>query len=316
MDKTLIILGAGASKDFCEIFPTGIELIKEINYHFLTEQKYSEDSRQNDDYLSALMNDISFIFRNDIKLFKRIKNELWEIQLNYEYKSVRNDKKDPVSIDNFIARKIKERSLPSDAKNIIKYCIYYLIKGTEQALAEGSHNLNNSWINELAKKVSVGNDLNLIMENLTVITFNYDRTFEKYFPDALGKIIELIPAQISELQNSVKHVYGYLGDLNEISFESDNSKENLAGKYNAIELINDRNIELDIKNADQYKKVHFIGFGYDKENMDIINLKRFTSAAFHGSAYNYNESQISDLREKYGIIAKEGSCLNYIKDEF
>jgi len=48
LDKTLIILGAGASKDICRIFPTGLELIKDINYHFLIEKKFPEVHSEND----------------------------------------------------------------------------------------------------------------------------------------------------------------------------------------------------------------------------------------------------------------------------
>ena len=76
MNKTLIILGAGASKDFCRIFPTGLELIKDINYHFLTEKKFPEVPEANGIYLSALMNDIARTFGNDTDLFRSIKNQL------------------------------------------------------------------------------------------------------------------------------------------------------------------------------------------------------------------------------------------------
>lgn len=186
MDKTLIILGAGASKDFCRIFPTGLELIKNINYHFLTERKFPEVPADNGIYLSALMNDIVRVFGNDIDLFRSIKNQLWDIQLNYEWGSLRNNRDNPVSIDNFIATKIKEGELDSKAEHIVKYSIYYLIKGTEEAFAEGNYDRNINWMGELAKNLApYGYDA--IIDNLTVVTFNYDRTFEKYFPRMLER---------------------------------------------------------------------------------------------------------------------------------
>lgn len=37
MKKTLLVLEAGATKDVFWFFPTGLELIKKINYHLITE---------------------------------------------------------------------------------------------------------------------------------------------------------------------------------------------------------------------------------------------------------------------------------------
>ena len=313
VDKTLIILGAGASKDFCRIFPTGLELIKDINYHFLTEKKFPEVPAGNGIYLSALMNDIVRIFGNDIELFRDIKNQLWEIQLNYEWGSLRNKQDNPVSIDNFIATKIKDGKLDSKAENIIKYSIYYLIKGTEEAFAEGNYDRKKNWICELARKFSVY-DYNTIKDNLTVITFNYDRTFERYFTDCLGEFISLSSDQIAHLQNNVQHVYDSLGSLNEIPFELKNERfEIIKENYHRIKLIDDRNkIDLSIPDVDKYKKIHFIGFGYDETNINLINLRQFSSASFHGTAYYYSTTQIQDLKTKYNIEANNISCKKYV----
>jgi len=315
MDKTLIILGAGASKDFCRVFPTGLELIKDINYHFLTEKKYPAVSKSEGIYLSALMNDIFRVFENDVELFKLIKNQLWKIQLDYEWRNLRNEVNAPVSIDNFIATKIKEGELIPRAADIIKYSIYYLIKGSEQAFSEGRHNhLNGNWIKELAKKLS-NYGFNDIAENLTVVTFNYDRTFEKYFPVYLNERISLTTEQITYLQTNVEHVYGYLGDLNEIPFELKNNRVDIfKDKYKRIQFIGDRNkTELPRINADKYKQVHFIGFGYDKTNMELINIKRFTSASFHGTAYYCTDSQIKELETEHSIYATDKLCSEYVK---
>jgi len=313
MDKTLIILGAGASKDFCRIFPTGLELIKDINYHFLTEKKFPEVPTENGIYLSALMNDIVQIFGDDIALFRTIKNHLWEIQLNYEWYSLRNNLDNPVSIDNFIATKIRDGKLDSKAENIIKYSIYYLLKGTEEAFAEGPYDYQNSWIRKLAEKLSIY-DYNTIIDNLTVITFNYDRTYEKYFTECLNDFIPLSSDQIACFQNNVHHVYDSLGSLHEIPFELKNERfEILMENYQRIKLIDDRDkVGLSIVNADKYKKIHFIGFGYDETNINLINLRQFSSAFLQGTAYYCSILQIQDLKAKYNIEAKNISCMEYV----
>lgn len=314
MEKTLIILGAGASKDFCRIFPTGLELIKDINYHFLTEKKFPEVREEDGMYLSALMNDIVRTFGNDIELFRNIKNQLWEIQLHYEWTNLRNNPNSPVSIDNFITTKINDGKLDPKAENIIKYSIYYLLKGIEQAFAEGAYDRTKNWIAKLAKKLSTY-DFNSINENLMVITFNYDRTFDKYFAESLNEFISLSSDQISQLQKSVRHVYDCLGNLDEVAFELPNNKVNIIkDNYQRIKLIDDRSeIELSIADADKFKKVHFIGFGYDETNMRLINPGQFTSASLSGTAYYYSQTQINDLKAKYNIDAEDISCTDYVE---
>jgi len=314
MDKTLIILGAGASKDFCRIFPTGLELIKDINYHFLTEKKFPNVPATNGIYISALMNDIVRTFGDDVELFRNIKNQLWDIQLHYEWESLRNNSDNPVSIDNFIATKIRDGKLDSKAADIVKYAIYYLLKGTEQAFAEGNYDPKKNWINELAKKLAT-HDYNTIADNLTVVTFNYDRTFEKYFSECLNEFLPLSSDQIFYFQNSVQHVYDCLGSLNEIRFELKNNEATIIKEnYHRIKLVDDRSkIDLPIANAHKYKKVHFIGFGYDETNVNLINLKQFTSASFQGTAYYYSSTQIQDLKTKYNIEANDISCKEYVQ---
>lgn len=314
MDKTLIILGAGASKDFCRIFPTGLELIKDINYHFLNERNAEEIQNTNGIYLSALTNQIAGTLGNDEGLFRQIKKQLWDIQLHYEWKSLRNNTDEPVSIDNFIYKQIKEGKLNAKAENIVKYSIYYLIKGTEQAYAEGNYDPKKNWISELAEKLSKV-DFNNIIENLTIITFNYDRTFERYFTDYSNNYRSLSSEQVSRFHDNIKHVYDSLGRLNEIPFNLPNNKVDIIkGNYQRIKLIDDRNeIELAITEADKYRKVHFIGFGYDETNMKLIRPGQFTSASLNGTAYYYTPTQITDLKVKYNIDAKDISCTDYVK---
>jgi hypothetical protein len=314
MEKTLIILGAGASKDFCPIFPTGLELIKEINYHFLTEKKFPEVEESHGIYLSSLMNDIVRISDDDKNLFRKIKNQLWEIQLGYEYENLRNNIDRPISIDHFIAEAIRNGSLDKKAANVIKYSIYYLIKGNEQAYAERKSEATDNWILELARKISaIG--FEEFSRNLTIINFNYDRTIEKYLPSYLKEFIPLGGDQIRELQHSIRHVYNSLGYLEEVPFELPNARFEIMRKYyHQLDLVDERSEdELQLDNAELYKAVHFFGFGYDETNLKKINLKRFSSAKVHGTACKLSHAQRQDLKDKFNILTEDVSCLEYVK---
>jgi hypothetical protein len=309
MDKTLMILGAGASKDFCRAFPTGIELIKEVNYHFNTEKKVPSVPLEEGEYLSALMNEICRTIGNDTLLFSKIKNQLWSIQLHYEHRYLRNRINDPLSIDNFIAENFKNGHLDRRAISIIKYAIYYLIKGAEQALSEGAYDLSTSWIKLLAGKL-MSFDFKEILENFKVIIFNYDRVFEKYFPEFL----KLDVNHANTFANGVLHIYDYLGNLNEVPFGMANDRfEVFKDKFERIKLIEDRsNIPLVLSNADKYKNVHFIGFGYDEVNLKLLNLSQFTSANFLGTAYGMDLCEVEELKRKFLIDAKIVSCKEYV----
>jgi hypothetical protein len=324
MEKTLIVLCAGASKDFCRIFPTGLELIKEINYHFFTQRK-SDDPTE---YVSDMMNQLPKSLPAD--RFEQIKKVLWKIQANYEWYYLRSIHKtlnssrsvNFLSIDKFIAEQIGGQNLNNDDKNIIKFCIYYLIKGYEQALKceDVEYWPSDCWIDLLAKKVSKLPPYDII-ENLEIITFNYDRTFEHYFPIYLqANGVTLGEEQISTLQSNVKHVYGSLGSLVNVPIYSGNNEGKIKeeGIYGDIKLIDDRETsEISIENAGQFKKVHFIGFGYDTINIARINLKRFSSATIAGTAYRYEKMQLEQLKKDYPEIeAMACTCKCYIEKKF
>ena len=108
MKKTLLVLGAGATKDIFWFFPTGFELIKEINYHLITELQYPTNPSEGP-CLSPLMNELiralaepngkfinkaiplEYLEKNEIQQFFKsiqiLKTQLWNEVLAFEYKS-------------------------------------------------------------------------------------------------------------------------------------------------------------------------------------------------------------------------------------
>jgi hypothetical protein len=266
-------------------------------------------------YLSPLMNQIAETLGNDEILFNKVKNLLWQTQLDYEHRYLRNKITTLVSIDNFINEKIKEKKLDIKAVEIIKYCIYYLIKGAEQAYAERILDSETNWITLLAHKLKSVN-FNEIIENLTVIIFNYDRIFEKYFIKYSEDIKSINSEQIIQFTNNVQHVYGSLGSLKDVEFKLPNDESDIIKKhYRKIELI-DRSKKIEIIDPHQFKHVHFIGFGYDETNLQLINPKQFSSAILTGTAYKYSQRQIDELKTNYGVAAENNlTCFDYIKNQ-
>src|SRR5450631_186585 len=105
MKKTLLVLGAGATKDIFWFFPTGFELIKEINYHLITELRYPHDPSKGP-CLSPMMNELirtladtkgqfiqkviplEYLNKNETRDFfeltQTLKTQLWDKVLGFE----------------------------------------------------------------------------------------------------------------------------------------------------------------------------------------------------------------------------------------
>lgn len=315
MKNTLIILGAGATKDFCDIFPLGSELIKDINYHFLTELKFPKAKPENGIYLSPMMNEIETIFSCGTSLLNEIKNRIWNIQLAYEFNYLRNNEVVPTSIDRFIQNELENQRISEKAVPILKYSICYLIKGSEQALSEGDHKLKKNWIKLLVNKLSKY-PFEEILNNLKIINFNYDRVFEKYFSDyAQIAWPEIRSEQIQFFLSSIISAYGTLGSLKELPFCLPNDQTILMkDTYHRIKLVDERtNRPINIDNCEEIKQVHFIGFGYDKTNLEKINIIQFSKANLSGSAYLMGKEASKSIEEKYKIKLKDYKCYQFIE---
>lgn len=319
MKKTLVVIGAGASKDFCPIFPTGIELIQQINYHLLTEKKDNEDGRKNGPYLSPVMNQIREVFFKEIpevvmdNFCNRLKNLLWNRQMHYEEKYIRKVEDDILSIDRFVAQEISGSAFNHDEKSkasdIIKYCICYLVKGSEGAVVAGNHDLENNWIRTLVNKLPP--DFEEVSEKLQVINFNYDRIFEKYFSE-YAQSRWSATEKIKKFVSTFSSVYGNLGSLVSLPFECKNEDPKLLARtYTKIHLADERNTRK-IEISENTERIHFVGFGYDPLNLQKIGLNRFKKAKISGTAYRMPVIVTSKLDLNSNIHLYDYSCFDYV----
>lgn len=314
MKKTLLILGAGATKDFCNIFPIGSELIRDINYHFLTELKFPKVTPEHGIFLSPMMNEIFKIFSCDTNLLNQIKNRLWNIQLEYEFKYIRKHEVIPTSIDKFIQDELELANLSKNAETVIKYTISYLIKGYEQALSEGKHELKSNWIMVLLNKLSKYR-FEDVSKNLQVINFNYDRVFLKYFSDYATLVWPNITnAEIQTFLSKIISPYGNLGSFGELPFCLPNDQTSLMRRTcSRLKLVDERElISIKIENCVDIDDVHFIGFGYDLTNLKKINTSRFRNAHLSGTGFGFSNKQIKSIKKDSGINIKNMTCYKYM----
>ena len=123
------------------------------------------------------------------------------------------------------------------------------------------------------------------VSNLSIVTFNYDRSIEKYLTVAAMNLYDKSLAEVKERLSRINviHVYGSLGPAwpwedGYLEYGVEVTAENLSVAARSIEVIpeaRDTSPKLHeaikfLKDAD---KIAFLGFGFDSLNMTRLNLK-------------------------------------------
>lgn len=225
-NDTVLVLGAGASMDYG--FPSGEQLIEDIINYLEGNIQAKPDKKK---IFVALI------------LYKYFKNKT-EKTLHDCYMMVEEfistfKNASPASIDDFLDKNTRE-----EFKMIGKICVIITISRCENSEAdfmtewkdtnpshryfkelEDSANRSNytlprghlelirGWYNYLWKKIYEGNIENNLSK-LTFVTFNYDRSLERFLYTRLINLLNLKEDDAIELSNEsvvIHHVYGQLG---------------------------------------------------------------------------------------------------------
>lgn len=174
---------------------------------------------------------------------------------------------------------------------------------------------------------------------LSIITFNYDRSFEQFLylslkhswnisDDESRSIIDTIP---------IVHVHGSLGLLpwqgkpfreysrtysaDDIQYSSEQIKIISEGIYTSLEFKHAHELLLNAK------KIHFLGFGYNSTNISrlnvesssqekqLINMYSMKYYRMTGTSMGLGLSEREDVQSKWGIKLDDMglNCLDYLK---
>ena len=181
---------------------------------------------------------------------------------------------------------------------------------------------------------------------VSFITFNYDRSFECYFLHALMAKYKVKVQEAAEIWNKfeIVHVYGKLGELPDLVPNNEKERKQIAVPYSALNgeihtrVTNLRNaadgIKLiwdgpeeneNIKNARKliYKNdniVIFLGFGYDPTNLErIMPQKEIDSQSnmrSHGTIYGLSKQRLQDLQSNYILRHPNGMAQGWFGGHF
>jgi hypothetical protein len=262
--RTVLVLGAGASCPYG--FPSGFALRK-----LILEGLYAENSA-----LFTFLRD-NITGPNGIRAFRD------EFAASQMY-----------SIDAFLAQRPQFIDLGKTAiaAVLVQHERVDKLRGAEQ----------DHWYQYLWNQIAVSPEA-LRSANLSIITFNYDRSLEYFLFDAIRATFHLTSPEAAEtlLRIQIFHVYGMLGaphflsnEGRPYSHELDATSIGIASA--GIRVIpeqrdeGDQTLHFVFSELQQAQQICFLGFGYDRLNLRRLRMteiaKRDPTGGFptHGKA--------------------------------
>ena len=285
-EKTVFVLGAGASYPYG--YPIGKELRRQICLNF---ENQLTAILENDQLLLAKQNITSHAKKFTDKFYHSSNT----------------------SIDLFLARNQQYSDIGriAIALNILRY-------EKHSKFREKLRNQSQDWyfylFNRMTRELTAPDSHKDFKKNdVAFITFNYDRSLEYFMHDSFLNSFTKMQKGINEsiIPFPFLHVYGVIEQLHWQSnkygseyrdiFES---YKNLERLKNNIKLIHDvkksidSNIRPTLHNA---KRIFFLGFGYHKENMEILNIPDILNLKqeIYGTALGFTDKEIKDIKKQF-----------------
>ena len=152
--------------------------------------------------------------------------------------------------------------------------------------------------------------LNLIKNNLSIITYNYDRSLEQYLFIALRAAFNLKSSECRTLMKSIPiiHMHGDLGALpwqlkGGIEYSPQITEKKIASALSNIQLISESTsqalIDMVKKKLLSSRKVFFMGLAYHPDYMDNLEIGKIQQTALRGTLINMLSAEEASVREKY-----------------
>ena len=283
-EETVFILGAGASKPYG--YPTGAELRKIIINEF-----------HNQDHFNSLNN-------LDLDISK-------EYTINYIDDFINKFKLSSTkSIDLFLSRNPKFMDI---GKLAIKLSIYNSELGS---IFREKVEREEDWYSYLFDRLtneSTASDQYIITDNrIKFITFNYDRSLEHFlYESMINSYSEMDTGIIEHEVKKIKLIHMF-GTISPLPWQENGG---LAYRKNKVFIDNADNLDIIYNKTDdpmiieaqkyirKAKLIFFLGFGYAKENLELLDFPHILQPdqKVFGTTYGFISKEVRDIKEKYFI---------------
>lgn len=183
--------------------------------------------------------------------------------------------------------------------------------------AVGVHGLRTCWISKLVARLLAGRErdsLDDLFDNLTVISFNYDRVFEQVLLEVLQVHLHVDDVRAATLIESLKihHPYGQVGKLpwqrgveEKVALGAAPNPRLFADLSRQIRTLRDQRAEKE--EVDSWKDaitaahtVLFMGFGFHKQNVELLTQekKRHWMPQVYLTTYGALPEHAADFRQR------------------
>jgi len=296
-EKTCLILGAGASRPY--LLPTSGEL-----RNIILGDKHAEQA------FKSLNWDAEHV-HNPVYFYDRLlKNHVTERSLKNFREEFFNAQR--VSIDSFLSHR------KDDFEVIGKLAIAAAI-----LMCENERRLNANWYQWLLERI-IEDGPDFPAQNLSVITFNYDRSLERFLWRAFRHSFKITNGQADEMLNRIEilHVYGEVGEARKPrEFEYGNlgslNQDPWMVKRAAdnVNVVAPRAIPDTAARAKQLilesQRICFLGFGFWKENLDVLGFQGKLSKPVFASCYCLSRGIQMDVLERFGATDQSSPTINF-----
>lgn len=218
---------------------------------------------------------------------------------------------DPPSIDLFLEQ---HRDFIDIGKAAIAHALMPF--ETPDRLPSPNRNRSTSWYAYLADQMRTTRYDHYALNELTVITYNYDRSIEAYFRRVVPAFYNRSLADCKDAMQCLRfiHLHGQLGDLNENSYiaygtgsYSDKYVVALRRAMKGIKIIhevdnatNDAGYSKAKQAIHEAKRIVILGFGFGRENLERLNLKESKASPIYATAYGMSESECNQVDKIVG----------------
>lgn len=179
--------------------------------------------------------------------------------------------------------------------------------------------IDDDWYSYLWRHLKTPKVEDFTLNNLSIITFNYDRSLTEFLSKAIRYTYNLDnESYIATLLNSIKiiHVHGSLG-LHPALPRVNNEKIMPYGGYidqangelawDSIKVVHEKSnegkvaVNTAVELIDRSRRIAYLGFGYLEDNLEKLqytNQKIWSGKLICGSTYGMREGDMSWLRSK------------------
>jgi hypothetical protein len=279
--KTVFIVGAGASAEVG--LPVGSQLKDDIARRLDIREGWSREPISGDEgILTAFFDaveDQPAEWKGDIKLFL---NSGW---------AIRDAMPQAISIDNFVDAHRDDPQIALCAKLAIIKSILDAEGNSQLKENDERHNINfgmiaGSWLSEyfkLASELISRNESKNILDNTSLIIFNYDRCIEHYLSHAIHNYYKIDKTTARAIVESVAiyHPYGVAGSLPwqsgglSVPFGETRAGRSLLDIATQIKTFTEQTEDHESlaamrKRVEEAETLVFLGFAFHPQNMELI----------------------------------------------